>query len=429
MISCSGLIRAVRRRRRTVLLVIALALVGGAIAWAPAVRAEYHLRQAKRALDARDYDQADAELTRHLEFRPASAEGHFLLARLSRRMSHLPRAREHLDACRAAGFSVDAVTLERHLLRAQDGDLGGGAESVLRRAIEDPAERFYVFEALSQGYTKTYRLSEARFCLDRMLEDEPENVYALVRRGWVLERLGLVDAARDDYRRAAALRPDNLLARRRLADNLFYVARNAAEAVDHYEAVWRESPDDTVVGVNLAQCRLQLGRADEARALLDQLVAAHPDDVAVLVERGKLAVNEDQCEQGEAWLRRALERDPSAVAACHELARCLDLRGRPAEAARYRQRFESLKAERAKLDALVARAGQAPGDAALRCEVARLLRLFGEPQEAERWLAAALRIDPRYRPAHEALAECYERRGDRELAERHKLLAQALTPP
>jgi len=428
MIRRGELLRAVRRRRRAVVLVIALVLVGGAVAWVPSLRADYHLRNARHALDARDYDRADAELTRHLEFRPASAEGHFLLARLSRRMGRVPRAREHLDAARAAGFGEDAVALERHLLRAQDGDFGG-AEAVLRRAIENPAERFYVFEALSQGYTKTYRLSEARYCLNRMLEDEPENVYALVRRGWVLERLGDFEAAREDYRRAAVLRPDNLSARRRLADNLFYVARNASEAVDHYEAVWRESPDDPVVGVNLAQCRLQLGRPDEARALLDELLAAHPDDVAVLVERGKLAVDEDRCEQGEAWLRRALERDSSSLSACHELARCLDRRGRSEEAARYRQRFESLKAERAKLDTLVARAGQQPGDAALRCEVARLFRLFGEPQEAERWLAAALRIDPRYRPAHEALAECYERRGEREMAARHKLLARALTSP
>ena len=429
MIGRGELLLAVRRHWRRMLLVLALALVGGAVVWAPSLRADYHLRNAKRALDARDYDQADAELARHLEFRPASAEGNFLLARLSRRMGQAQRARKHLDASLTAGFSKDAVALERHLLGAQDGDFGGGADALLRRAIENPTERFYVFEALSQGYTKTYRLSEARYCLNRMLEDEPENVYALVRRGWVLERLGDNEAAQEDYRRAVLLRPDNLLGRRRLADNLFYISRDAAEAVGHYEAVWRESPGDAAVGVTLAQCRLQLGRSDEARGLLDELLAAHPDDVAALVERGKLAVAEDQCEQGEVWLRRALERDPASLSACRELAQCLGRRGQPEEAARYRQRFENLKAERVKLDTLIARAGQQPGDAALRCEVARLFRLFGEPQEAERWLAAALRIDPRCRPAHEALAECYERRGERDMAEHHKFLARTLPPP
>jgi tetratricopeptide (TPR) repeat protein len=420
-----------RRRRLAVVAVSVLSLTGaGAALWGDSVRAAYHLRAARRELDGRDYDAADARLTRHLELAPDSAEGHFLMARLSRRMGRSGDARDHLTACRRLRYPEAPLALEACLLRVQDGDFGGGADGVLRRGLDDyPAERFLIFEALSQGYTKTYRLQEARYCLNQMLESEPDNAYALARRGWVLERLGDFDAARADYRRAVALQPENVPVRRRLAENLFYTQRNAADAIEHFEALWRALPDDVTVGVNLALCRRQQGRADDARALFDELLAAHPDDVAVLSERGKLALDEGQPEKAEVWLRRAVDRDPSSLPASYALFRCLGQLGRTREADRWHERVRALEADRKRLDELIARVGRAPGDAGLRCEIARLFLQFGETREGERWLAAALQIDPRYPPAHAGLADCCEKRGDTDAAERHRLAARAGPPP
>src|SRR5262249_42652220 len=162
----------------------------------------------------------------------------------------------------------------------------------------------------SQGYMKTYQLSKAFGCLNKMLEQQPDNVFALLRRGWILEWSNRFEEAENDYRRAVALQPDHVLAHHRLAENLLIHAKKNAEAAEHFQAVARLRPDDVTAEVNLAKCRREMGQFDEARTLLDRLLAAHPNVAAALLERGQLAMSEGQHEQAESWLRRGLELQP-----------------------------------------------------------------------------------------------------------------------
>src|SRR5436305_676810 len=133
-----------------------------------------------------------------------------------------------------------------------------------------------------------------------MLEEQPDNVYALVRRGWVLERLRFPAEAVENYRRAVALRPGHALARRRLAERLTD-AKDPAGAAGQDEALRQIDPKDAGAGVGLARCCLELGRAVDARRLLDELAAAHPADAEVLTERGKLALDDGQDAAAEGW--------------------------------------------------------------------------------------------------------------------------------
>ncbi|HZY90544.1 MAG TPA: hypothetical protein VFE78_37325, partial [Gemmataceae bacterium] len=66
---------------------------------------------------------------------------------------------------------------------------------------------------------------------------------------------------------------------------------------------------------------------------------------------------------------------------------------------------------------------RAPHDAALHCEAGVISLRMGSVTEGVRWLKSALKENPRYGPAHEALALFYERTGDRALAGRHRALA------
>jgi predicted Zn-dependent protease len=402
-----------RQRRLVFLLGILLALlVIGVYVWGPTLRAAYHLRSARGALERREYDRVETELTRHLSLRPDSVEGHFLLARLARRSGHLSQAREHLRACRDLRGAKEPLDLEWSLLRVQEGDLTGEVESFLRRRLDDDPDRFLILEALSQGYTKTYRLREARECLDQMLDLESDNVYALVRRGWILERLNQLDAARSDYRRAVALQPGHALARRRLAENLLGYGKHAAEAAEHFEALRQLQPEDVTAQVSLAQCWLELGKVGEARALLDELLASHPQEATALVERGKLALSEGRAEKGETWLRQALALQPSSATACYALFLCLSQQGKTAEAEQCESCLRSLEKDRKRLAVLMRQVSEKPDHVALRCEIARLFFRFGEDQEGERWLFMALQSNPHYQPAQEALAQYHQRKGN-----------------
>jgi Tfp pilus assembly protein PilF len=60
-------------------------------------------------------------------------------------------------------------------------------------------------------------------------------------------------------------------------------------------------------------------------------------------------------------------------------------------------------------------------DPAPRVEAARICMRNGQEQEGLRWLFGALQINPNHQPAHDALADYYERHGDTERARAHRL--------
>jgi tetratricopeptide (TPR) repeat protein len=61
--------------------------------------AEYHLRQAARALERQRYRRALEEYREALRYRPASAALHLCAGRTARRAGDIPTAREHLRRC------------------------------------------------------------------------------------------------------------------------------------------------------------------------------------------------------------------------------------------------------------------------------------------------------------------------------------------
>jgi Tfp pilus assembly protein PilF len=68
---------------------------------------------------------------------------------------------------------------------------------------------------------------------------------------------------------------------------------------------------------------------------------------------------------------------------------------------------------------------KSPRDPALRVEAAAIFLRSGEEQEGLRWLDMALHLDGGYRPAHQALADYFERHGQPERAAHHRRLARA----
>jgi tetratricopeptide (TPR) repeat protein len=378
-------------------LLVLLAACG--LVWAKAIRAEYHLHAARSALQRRDYVAAEVHLARHLELRPASTEGHFRLARLLRRLGRVREAADHLHSCRVLGNEPDALNLETALLQVQEGYFTSSTELFLRGRLDNHPDSFLMLEALSQGYTKTYRLRDALACLNRMLEQQPDNVYALLRRGWIVERQGRLDQALEDYRRAVAVDPGHVLARQRLGEHLLVRRKKAAEAGEHFEALRQLAPGDVTAGVYLTQCWLEQGRVEEARRLLDELLSTHPQDAVVLTERAKLALSDRQWGRAEGWLRAAVALQPHGPSAYYQLYLCLMGQGKTAEAEPFRVRFQSLQENLTRLEALLQRAAEAPEDLRLRREIASLFSSLGEEQESQRWLREAMRSGAAPRPA------------------------------
>jgi predicted Zn-dependent protease len=417
-------------RRRIVRLAALLAVAGaGLIALAVRYWPESHLYRARKALDRHDYAAARLSLDRYLESRPDNAEAHLLLAQLDRRSNNYAEAAKHLDACRRLGGRADAIDLERALALVQSGVYNADLDALcLRHLQQKDADEYVILEALSQCYTKTYRLKEALACLEAMLVLQPDSGYALRRRAWVYTQSDQQDLAEDDYRRAMEIDPQDRVARLGLAQILLDNDKNYTEAAQHFGRVWQVQ-QDSAVAFGLARSWRLAGRTNEARRLLDEWLASHPGDARALAERGQLAADQQETEQAVSMLERAVAAAPYLFDAQYTLYLCLTRLHRDAEAKECKARIDKTKAEskeaKEEMGRLTRQLQAAGDDPDLRCRIAQIFLRFGE-EEGLRWLLLNVEQHPEHRPSHLALADYYDKQGQKELAAEHRRLAETM---
>jgi predicted Zn-dependent protease len=257
----------------------------------------------------------------------------------------------------------------------------------------------------------------------RWLEREPDQVQAWLWRAQVFERLLSREEAAASYRRVVELDPDNDNARLSLAGQLAQ-ANRPQEALEQFERVRVRQGDLPPVLLGMARCRLSLNQPDEARRLLEVMLANDPGSWAAMAERGRLALQLESATEAETWFRRALVLMPFEKELNYGLYQCLVRLGKHPEAEEVRAKLKRIEEDLGRLSDLTRTIAYAPHNPALRCEAAEILLRNGQEAEALRWLESALEEDPRSAATHQALADYYEHTGDRERAERHRRLAR-----
>jgi tetratricopeptide (TPR) repeat protein len=400
------------RLRRRLLVCVVIPLVGLATGLglaSPHLRGWYHLHAAEADLRAYHNPQAVRHLQTCLRVWPDSPEVLLLSARAARRAGSYDEAERFLEKYRQARGVDDAGSFEQLLLSAErDADQ---AAAVCRRRVEqdDPAAPL-ILEALARGYLRQYRLVEARFCLDRWLQKQPDNPQALSMEGqFHLDYEHAPDRALDSYRRAVELDPDHEEARQGLAIVLLET-KSFAEALPHLETLHRRYPDGLRVQVGLAECRDALGEPDAAQRLVDDILARQPDYAPALAVKGQLAVERGQYDEAEKWLRQAVSRAPADHRARYSLTLCLMQSGQSEEAKRSEAELRVWEEDAKRFNEIVTRdMVKNPQDPELHFQLGRLLLRSGHREEGLRWLRSALRLDPGYEPARQALKEYLEK--------------------
>jgi tetratricopeptide (TPR) repeat protein len=419
-----------RTRRQYVVTIGVLLLIAAGAGWAVwHYRTASVLRDAEQAMERHDYDEARELLARYLQARPNAGRAHFLAARAARRLQRYDEAEEHLRTCQRLAYDPDAVALERTLSDVQRGNLRAEKPLWARVETDDP-QALAILEVLIQEYIDGYRLGRAVEALKLYLNKKPNDIQALLGRAYVFERLLYFGEATDDYRRAVAVAPDNDAARLRFAESLLIVGPPSAALVQ-FETLRSRCGDTPAVLLGLAKARRQLGQTEKAKDLLLVLLKDRPRNAAALVERGKVALEQEQYQEAESFLRQAVELDPHDREAHHNLSVALRQEGRGEEAAKEIDRVQEIDRDLRHLDRVTKAVLKSPVDPALRCEAAALFLANGEEQEGVRWLTFALRLDPGCVLAHRALAEYYRKTGQTEFADRHDRLAQPaeIEPP
>jgi tetratricopeptide (TPR) repeat protein len=416
------------RRPRRLLLVLATLIVLMALA-SPFLWAGYHWYAGHAALQRYHGDEARTHLDACLKIWPWSqnARVHRLAARAARRDGDLDEADRRLHECQnTLGDHSPEFVLEWAMLRAAAGDLDAVEEHLKGRARQDPSQIPLILEALIEGYSRMARVLDALRAAEEWLTYEPDNVRALYLRGNIHRQVGAAQKSIPDYRRVIELDPEHVPARSRLAAALLEIGRYE-EAAGELEILRRRQPEDAVLQVRLALCRYWLGQTQEAADLLDAVLARHPDHGLALLARGQIALWRGQLPEAEDWLRRAVQALPYDYKAHYSLWDCLRQEKKTDEADIERTRMEKLKDLRQRQGEITTHLmSKRPNDPALHCELGTVYLRLGQPDIGESWLHSALRLDERYVPALEALAEVYQQRGDRVRADEYRRRAHAV---
>jgi tetratricopeptide (TPR) repeat protein len=414
------------RRRRWPLL-IGLAAFGCA-AWflVPQLWAWYHFRAGKSAVERYHSTEALAHLSACLRIWPGDTEAHLLAARAARRAGDFDAAFADLRECqRLEHTPSDATVLERALLRADAGDLESVDEYLIARAAKDPALTPLVLEALAGGCIRSYRYLDASNYLLQWLEAQPDHVQALYLRGTLRQQVGSAEPAAEDFQKVVDLDPERDDARRRLGRCLLKASR-FEDALSHLEHLRKTLPHDNELLVDIARCQLELGRRDEARALLEGILEENSAYGPALQERGRLALREGRPAEAEEWLRKAVRATPQDYYANWALYEALRQQGKTAEAQEQLETARKIQDRMERIGAISQHEmASHPSDPALNYELGTLLLSFGNREMAKICFLKAVKLsDDKHAAAHASLADLYREEGDAEQAEYHRKKAE-----
>jgi tetratricopeptide (TPR) repeat protein len=386
--------------------------------------AGYHFRSARTCVAKYHDAEALEHLQACLRVWPQDPESLLLAARAARRVGRYADAEKFQERYENARGEDDNLTLEGMLLRAERGEVDAVSTFCQILVARDHPDTPLILEAQARAYLAQLRLHDAAACLKKWRNRQPDNPQAYFLQARLDEQTVNPSQAIAHFRRAVELDPAHEEARKRLAAHLLDMSQGA-EALRHLDYLLEQQPDDPVLQVLRARCLSQLGQPARAEQILEEVLARDPHQADALALRGNLALQHGQPREAETWLRQAAILKPADFAVHHQLQRALKRNGKDDAARKLQKQLKQMENDMRRIHEIATRQMQAnPHNPALHYEVAMIALRAGATEEGVRWLHSALRENPRYRPAHRALALYYRQRGSPGRAAEHLKLAK-----
>ena len=374
----------------------ALELVEPAIATHPENADLLTVRAAARSqLNQREAALVDAEAAVALE--PTNENAVALLASIYRQAGDAPRA---VALLRTTLEKVPAATDLRQVLSLLYLSLDDkmGAETEMRKIVElkpgDARSRY----ALAIFLSGEKRFDDAEKVLEQAIAAAPDNVDAK------MVYADFLSTQREPARGVAALQefirkePDNHDLRLGLGALQQRAGKNAEAIAVYQEVIARAGtkPPGLIARNRVAAMYATERKNDEARKLVQEVLAENPRDNDALLLRGNLAMQGNDPAAAIGDLRAVLRDQPEAVPVLRALARAHVANHEPALAEETLQRAVALS----------------PGDPDVRVELAQMLAQAGKGEQALPLIEQTVRDNPTHVLAREILVRMYLARGD-----------------
>jgi len=302
---------------------------------------------AEAAIVKSDWSAADARLTRWVAAHPTDARALF-------DAGYVADAQNRLDD--AAGLyqraiQADPESFEAHLSlglllarqgRTEDARTELSAATTLDPGDAGPAAKARAWRALAR-IDRSAAPAEASNCLLQALKLSPETPEDTLLAAELADDAGQFEAAEAAYRRVLAKDPGSasanaglahlMIARKQYAEAetmlraalaqspddaalnaqlaTALAAQNKAEAVPLLQKLHEAHPADSAIARMLAEVMAEAGDAAGSDALYVQLIAARPDDPALLIAHGQNLVRQLKVAEAFAAFSKATELDPA----------------------------------------------------------------------------------------------------------------------
>src|SRR6478672_8471955 len=184
------------------------------------------------------------------------------------------------------------------------------AEPHLRIVFAHDPSDVEVVRAPAKGYFEVDRKGDADEFVSRWAALAPDSPEPLLLRIKLYRELGQLEKALLDSDRLLQMDPANVSWRSNRV-NLLYSAGRPAEAEKECRACLQRRPRDPGLLRSLAEIQRVQGQLPEAGATLDSILRDSPNDTAVMAERAKLYLNQDDPAKAIPLLREIVKRDPN----------------------------------------------------------------------------------------------------------------------
>jgi predicted Zn-dependent protease len=421
-------------RRLTYGFVTLAILIGAGAAWRIQVAsaAQHANELSKLAEDACrrfDFRAAHGYLLGYLQLKPADMEAHLLAGRCARRAEFLeeyegedPELKQavarHLREAEHLGAPPEALAVERALADIQHGVWFNHERVLVERVRKLTPDTPLILEGLIHAYLRNVSYEKALACEDALLRMEPGNLQGLLWRGRMGALLRQKSRAFEGYEGALKLAPGFDPARYYLAEML--AAENRYhEAEPHVKTLLEHAPQNLLVRLLWARCRIELGY-DSAGADLDAWLQDapphHPRLIEALDAAARAALTSSQPEKAEGYARRSLAELPLDKHALYDLSRSLNMQGRKQEAQEVEKQLAQVMQDLAIVARVWDRLAKDSINLELRYELGNAYLRLARPGDALVWLNSVLDREPEHRATLRLLASYYEKSGQQALA-------------